>query len=94
MIFPWQVSYDLIKPVMDLGFEIIENPNVTEVKAGGAINFVALEPGKILIPAGNPNTKKLLEDAGVECIEVKLTEIAKAWGAIHCMSAFLKRDPI
>jgi arginine deiminase len=55
---------------------------------------VALEPGKILMVKGNPNTKKKIEDAGVEVIEVDLSEIKKGWGAIHCMSVFLKRDSI
>jgi arginine deiminase len=58
------------------------------------INVVALEPGKIIMPSGSPNTKKKLEEANVEVIEVELGEIMKGWGAIHCMSVFLNRDPI
>jgi N-dimethylarginine dimethylaminohydrolase len=94
MLFPWQVSYDMCRPLLDMGFEIIENPNVEEIKTSFGINFVALSPGKVVMPAGNPKSKKLLEDAGIECIEVDLSEITKCWGAVHCLTAFLKRDPV
>jgi arginine deiminase len=32
------------------------------------------------------------EQAGVECVEVDVSELIKAGGGIHCMSGFLKRD--
>lgn len=94
MLFPWQSSYDLCKGLMDLDFKIIENPSITEVKRSLGINFVALAPGKIVMPAGNPTTRGILESEGITCIEVDLSEILKGWGAIHCMTAFLKREPI
>lgn len=94
MIFPWEVPYDVCKPLLDMGFTIIENPHVEEVEQTFGLNFVALEPGKIVMPSGNPKTKALLEKSGIECIEVDVTEIIKGWGAIHCMTAFLKRDPV
>ena len=94
MIFPWQVPYDVCRPLLDLGFRIVENPHVEEVKQTFGINFVALRPGKVVMPAGNPNTRALLEDVGVECVELDLSEILKGWGAVHCMTAFLRRDPV
>ncbi len=59
-----------------------------------ALNVVALEPGKIVMPTGNPQTKKLLEERGVETIPVDVSEIMKGYGSIHCMTAFLKREEI
>jgi len=94
MLFPWQVQYDMCELLMEMGFEIIENPNVTEVKTSFGINFVALAPGKVVMPAGNPKTRNLLEKAGIECIEVCLTELMKCWGAAHCLTAFLRRDSV
>jgi len=75
------------------GFRIIEIPTFEE-KRNLAANFVVLEPGKIVMPSGNPLTKKLLVDAGIEVIEVDVREIRKGGGALHCITAFLKRDPI
>ncbi|MDR1510243.1 MAG: amidinotransferase [Synergistaceae bacterium] len=94
IVFPWQVSYDLCRNLMDMGFRIIENPVVKEVKETFSINFVALEPGKIVMPSGNPETRKILENEGIECMEAEIPEIIKGWGAMHCMTAFLKRDPL
>jgi len=46
------------------------------------------------MPKGNPGTKSILEEAGIQCIEVDLSEIVKGWGAVHCMTAFLKRESV
>lgn len=59
-----------------------------------AANFVALEPGKILMCSGSPRTQEALEKAGVSVIEADVTHISEAGGAIHCMTAFLERDPV
>lgn len=94
LLFPWQVPYDVVKPLMDKGVKIIEATSLEEIKLRTCTNFVALEPGKIVMPAGNQETKSKLEEADIEVIEVKMDEINKGWGAIHCMTAFLNRDPI
>lgn len=84
-----QVIYDQLEA---RGFRIIEMS--FEEKCNLAANFVVLEPGKIVMPWGNPETRKKLTDAGIECIEVDVREIRKGGGAIHCLTAFLKRDSI
>lgn len=94
LLFPWQIPYDVVKPLLDKGFNVIEATDLEEIKVKMAINFVALEPGKIVMPAGSPNTKRKLVEAGVEVIEVQLNEIMKGWGATHCMTVFLNRDPV
>lgn len=94
LIFPWQTPYDVIKPLVDRGFSIIEAPSIEEVKRGAAVNLVALEPGVVVLPSGNPETRKALEKGGVEVIETDVTEILKGYGSLHCMSAFLDRDEI
>ncbi|MGE5601894.1 MAG: dimethylarginine dimethylaminohydrolase family protein [Nitrososphaerales archaeon] len=55
-------------------------------------NVVALAPGNVLMPAGNPHTKRLLEDAGCRVEEVDTSEINKSGGSIHCMTGFLRRE--
>jgi N-dimethylarginine dimethylaminohydrolase len=93
-LFPWQVPYDVVKVLLDRDFTIIEATNTEEIKNNACINFVALEPGKVVMPANCPEMKAKLETAGVTVIETDVTEILKGWGAIHCMTAFLQRDPI
>ncbi len=94
ILFPWQVPYDVVKPLLDRDFKIIELTDLKEIKINMCTNVVALEPGKILMPAGSPVSRKKIEDEGIEVIEVKMDEIMKGWGAIHCMSVFLNRDSI
>ena len=55
-------------------------------------NVVALAPGHVLMPAGNPHTTRLLEEAGCRVEEVDTSEINKSGGSIHCMTGFLRRD--
>lgn len=94
VLFPWQVPYEVVKALLDKGFEVIEATNFEEIKVNACINFVAIEPGKVVMPAGCPDTQSKMEAAGIEVIEVPMDEILKGWGAIHCMTAFLRRDPI
>ncbi|MBI1800623.1 MAG: amidinotransferase [Chloroflexi bacterium] len=92
MIFPWQVPHDVVMALRKRGYEILEAPSLDEIKNGSALNWVALGPRKVVFPAGNPRTRDLLESKDVDVIEVDVSEIRKGWGAIHCMSVFLKRD--
>ncbi|MBU9711992.1 dimethylarginine dimethylaminohydrolase family protein [Evansella tamaricis] len=94
LLFPWQVPYDVVKPLLEREIRIVEATNLEEAKHRLCTNFVALEPGKVVTVTGSPETKGKLEGAGIEVIEVELDEILKGWGGIHCMTAFLKRDPV
>ncbi len=91
IIFPWQTPHDIYAALVERGIRVIEAPSVEEVKGGSAINVVSLGPGKVLMTAGNSLTRKALEDEGIEVYEIDVSEIRKGWGALHCMTAFLKR---
>jgi arginine deiminase len=58
------------------------------------MNVVALAPGEILMPAGGPGMRQKYEAAGVRCHVVDVGECIKAGGGIHCMTGFLKREPV
>lgn len=91
IIFPWQTPYDVWRALVDRGITVIEAPSVEEVKEGSAVNMVALGPRQVLMPAGNPLTRTALEAERVEVVEIDIPELRKGWGALHCMTAFLKR---
>jgi N-dimethylarginine dimethylaminohydrolase len=94
MMFPWQTPYDLWEQLHEKGIEIIEAPSISEVRDRLALNFVAIGPRKLVVPHDVPHTIRLLEKHDVEVIPVDITELRKGWGALHCMTAFLKRqDP-
>jgi arginine deiminase len=94
VIFPWHVTYECARQLQEAGVELIELDHIKELKEGMSMNFVALEPGKVVMPSGAPETKKLLEENNIEVLETDVDEIINGWGAIHCMTAFLKRDPV
>lgn len=92
VIWPHRTPYLVWKTLKEDGFHFIEvedNPDTEEYQS---INFVALEPGKILMPKGNDHLKERYQKAGITCIELDISELLKGDGGIHCMTAFLRRD--
>lgn len=91
MIHASQVPYDVCDMLKKQGIKLLECPSQIEAKQGLAINFVAIEPGLVIMPAGNPRSQELLEKNGIDVIPIEFDEILKGYGAIHCCTAFLKR---
>ena len=86
-----QVPYDIIDMLKAKGYQILEAPSRTEVRETFACNFVVLSPGHIVMSTGNPRTQELLEKNGVKVDTVDISEIMKGKGALHCITAYLKR---
>lgn len=91
MIHASQVPYDICDALRKKGIKLLECPSRIEAKETLAINYVALEPGVVVMPAGNPRSQELLEKNGIKVIPVNIDEILKGYGAMHCCTAFLKR---
>lgn len=95
IVYTVQTPYPVVEALHRHGFRILEVTSEREVRYGMAINFVALEPGRIVMPKGeNKDTVKMMQKAGVEVIQVEIDELMKGAGSIHCMTAFLKRDKV
>ncbi len=92
VIWPRRTPYVVWHTLREYGFRFIEVEDEEDVEDYQSINFVALEPGKILMPKGGKRLKQRYEDAGVICEEVDVSELIKGGGGIHCMTAFLRRD--
>jgi len=80
------------KKLEECGFRIVELPEKGPDDRIMTMNFVALAPGHVLMPAGCPGMKRLLEAEGCTCVEVEISELRKGGGGIHCMTGILKRD--
>lgn len=91
LIHASQVPYDILDMLKRKGYKILEAPSRTEVRESFGCNFVALEPNNIVMPSGNPRTQELLEKNGVKVHTVNISEIIKGKGALHCITAYLKR---
>jgi len=56
-----------------------------------AMNFVALGPRVILMPAHCPVTRARYEAAGVRCVKVGIDQYLRAAGGIGCVTGILRR---
>lgn len=74
------------------GMDVHFFPDDAEVDTGFAHNFVVLSPRRILMPAGNATTQRLYESLGVECVTVAADELARAAGAVGCLTGILQRE--
>lgn len=91
VIWPRRTPHGLVTALKDRGFRIKLLPSEKEAISGMAFNFVVLGPGKIMLPAGNPETIAAYEAAGICCIPVQVEELQKANGAVGCMTGILHR---
>ncbi|MFC1592860.1 dimethylarginine dimethylaminohydrolase family protein [Candidatus Omnitrophota bacterium] len=92
IVAPSVVEYEFLKYLERLGVRIIEIPPEEVPTLAG--NALTLEPGKVLMAAGNPKTTAALHDAGVEIVEVNLSEgVSKSAGGPDCRIRSLIREP-
>ncbi len=87
-----QVPYMVVDALKKKGYKILETPSLTETKYCYATNFVAIEPGHVVMSVGAPRTVELMEKNGIKVDVLDLSELNKGRGSVHCMTAFLKRD--
>jgi N-dimethylarginine dimethylaminohydrolase len=92
VVWPGRAPYAAVEALRDRGYRVLLTPDEEEAKRGMALNFVTLGPQQILMAAGNPVTQAALEAAGVRCIAVQVDELAKAAGAIGCLTGVLERE--
>ena len=91
LVFSPLMSIPLRTALLERGFELIEVPE-EELGSLGA-NVLALAPGAVIIPAGNPRTRARLERAGVSSHVFTGYEICcKGAGGPTCLSRPLIRS--
>lgn len=93
LAWPQRLAHVAVEALRDQGFAVHFIPDEAEAERGFALNFVTLGPQKILMPAGNPVTKSFYENLGITCLTVDVDELAKAAGAIGCLTGIIAREP-
>lgn len=88
VVHPGLVDYQFIHYLLSKGIDLIEVPE-KEIHTC-APNILALEPGKVIIPAGNDETARALRKKGADVIEVEISEFLP-WGGPTCMTLPLIR---
>jgi N-dimethylarginine dimethylaminohydrolase len=94
VVFPWVTPFVVCDKLMEKGYKIVEVQSPREARRGFATNFVAIEPGVVVMSSGNPETAEALTACGVQVIEVGMSEILKGLGGVHCCTAILGREDL
>jgi arginine deiminase len=89
-----RLALSAVEAMRGMGYTVLTFPDDAEIDSHYGHNFVTLAPRRILIPAGNPITQRLLEENGVECRMVEINELSKAAGGIGCLTGILARESI
>lgn len=92
VVWPRRTPMNVVRVLQERGVRIVHLFDEAATHDCLPGNFVALAPNRILMPTGAPRQRALYEAAGIACIEIEVSELIKAGGGIHCMTAFLKRD--
>ncbi len=93
-IWPRRTPFKVVDTLRKRGFRFVEVDDEEEAQHRLPMNFVALAPGEILMPAGGERMQARYEEASVRCHTVDISECIKAGGGIHCMTGFLNRDHV
>ena len=72
--------------------DVVHLKEEPEVITGYACNVVTIGPDEIIMPAGNPQTKRFYEQNGITVHETPTQEISVMAGSLACMTLPLKRD--
>jgi N-dimethylarginine dimethylaminohydrolase len=92
--WPGRVPLAAVDALQRRGYEVRFLPVGGEAEWRVALNFVTLGPRRILMAAGYPVCQAFFEAQGIECITVEIDELAKAAGAIGCMTGILQREDV
>jgi N-dimethylarginine dimethylaminohydrolase len=89
--WPWRVPQEAVDVLRRRGFRILFPPDEEELRVRMALNFVPLEPYRVLMPADCPRARELYEAAGVTCVELEIGALRRAAGGMGCLTGILRR---
>lgn len=90
--WPRRTPHAAVAALRERGCDVAFLPEAEEAERNRALNFVTLGPRKILMVAGNPATQAFYESLGIACFTTPAGELAKATGAVGCLTGVLSRD--
>jgi arginine deiminase len=89
--WPRRTPHSAVVALRDRGYQVAFLPDLSVAERSRALNFVTLAPRKILMVAGNPASEAFYSDLGITCITTPADELAKAAGAVGCLTGVLRR---
>jgi N-dimethylarginine dimethylaminohydrolase len=91
--WPWRIPHRAVGALRAQGYRVLFLPDEEEAVQGMALNFVPLEPNRVIMPAGCPRTRAFYEAAGISCQEVEISALRQAAGGMGCLTGILRRSP-
>jgi len=90
IIFPEALEASLLVRLRELGVELI--PATQEEVTALAANVLSLGGGKVVAARGSGRLAALLEDRGIQVIEVAIDQFTRCGGGPHCLTLPLARQ--
>lgn len=90
--WPRRTPFAAVMALRARGYEVAFLPDEAEATRNRALNFVTLGPRRILMVGNTGATRDFYAGLGIACTEVDCSELAKAAGAIGCLTGVLTRD--
>jgi len=91
LVYPPWCDFETLRHLHAIGYELLETPREEQERVAAA-NLITIEPRQVVMCAGAPRTRRLLEGAGVDVIEVPYDEVYAYGGSIRCTTMQLVRD--
>lgn len=92
--WPTRLAVRAVEALERHGYRVLFLPDEREAREGAAFNCVTLGPRTVLMAAGNPITQAFFAEHGIECQTVPVDELAKAAGAIGCLTGIIERERV
>lgn len=89
--WPRRTPVAVVNALRERGYQVAFPPLTDDPQSYRAMNFVTLEPRKILLAAGLDRIQAFFESCGIEVLTTEVSELAKAAGNIGCLSSVLSR---
>jgi N-dimethylarginine dimethylaminohydrolase len=89
--WPRRTPHAAVSALQDRGYTVAFLPDLDEAECNRAMNFVTLGPRHILMVEGNERTQGFYVSLGIDCTTSPADELAKAAGAIGCLSGIVRR---
>ena len=83
----------LLRELARLGLEIVSVSETEEVAEHWALNFVVLEPDRVIVSGEVPVFRRFLASVGIQIADaVPISQYGNAAGGLACATAILARD--
>src|SRR5262249_14878600 len=92
--WPTRLAVRAVEALQRCRYQVILVPDEREALHGAAFNIVTLGPRAVLMAEGNPTTQAFFTQDGIGCHVVPVHELAKAEGAIGCLTGVMERERV